>query len=112
MCGRYVLKQKDLETLMEQLGVTDVREFASRFNIPPSTRIPAVRTASNGRREEVRLQWGLVPRWAKTATGGAGLANARADGIASKPAFQEAFRRRRCVVPASGFYEWQTLGRA
>jgi putative SOS response-associated peptidase YedK len=59
----------------------------------------------------VGLQWGLVPFWAKDARDSAKLANARAEGIATKPAFREALRKRRCVVPASGFYEWQTIGR-
>jgi putative SOS response-associated peptidase YedK len=112
MCGRYVLKRKDLEALMEQLGVKDPREFVSRYNIAPSTMIPAIRTsASNGGREAVALQWGLVPFWSKDAKSGAKLANARSEGIAAKPAFREPLRKRRCVVPASGFYEWQTIGR-
>ena len=111
MCGRYVLKRKDLEALMAQLGVKDPREFVSRYNIAPSTMVPAIRVAAAGGREAVRLQWGLVPWWSKDPTGGARLANARAEGIATKPSFREAFRKRRCIVPASGFYEWQTLGR-
>jgi putative SOS response-associated peptidase YedK len=112
MCGRYVLKRKDLEALMEQLGVKDPREFVSRYNIAPSTMVPAIRAGSEDRgREAVALQWGLVPFWSKDAKTGAKLANARAEGIAGKPAFREPFRKRRCVVPASGFYEWQTIGR-
>ena len=112
MCGRYVLKRKDLEALMAQLGVKDPREFVSRYNIAPSTMIPAIRTSANdGRREAVELQWGLVPFWSKDPRGGAKMANARCEGIAAKPAFREAFRKRRCAVPASGFYEWQTVGR-
>lgn len=110
MCGRYVLKRKDLEALMAQLGVKDPRDFVSRYNIAPSTIVPAVRVrADAGRREAVGLQWGLVPFWAKDASGGARLANARAEGVSSKASFREAFRKRRCLVPASGFYEWQTL---
>lgn len=111
MCGRYVLKRKDLEALMTRLGVKDVREFVSRYNIAPSTMIPAIRPDRAGAREGVALQWGLVPRWSKDAKDGARLANARADGVATKPAFRDAFRKRRCVVPASGFYEWQTIGK-
>ena len=112
MCGRYVLKRKDLEALMVQLGVKDPRDFVSRYNIAPTTVIPAIRVQKKtNAREAVGLQWGLVPFWSKEATGGARLANARAEGIATKPSFREAFRKRRCLVPASGFYEWQTLGR-
>jgi putative SOS response-associated peptidase YedK len=111
MCGRYVLKKKDLEALLVQLGVKDPRDFASRYNIAPSTVVPAIRPRRDGGREAVGLAWGLVPHWSKDAAGGARMANARAEGIAAKPAFRDAFRRRRCVVPASGFYEWQTLGK-
>ena len=112
MCGRYVLKRKDLEALLARLGVKDPAEYISRYNIAPSTMIPAVRaTSESGQREAVALQWGLVPRWSKDAKSGAKLANARADGVATKPAFRDAFKQRRCVVPASGFYEWQTIGR-
>lgn len=112
MCGRYVLKRKDLEALLAQLGVKDAREFASRYNIAPTTVVPAIRPApAAGAREAVGLQWGLIPFWTREPSDGARLANARAEGIASKPSFREPFRRRRCVVPASGFYEWQTIGR-
>src|SRR4051812_45627858 len=112
MCGRYVLKRKDLEALMAQLGVRDPRDFVSRYNIAPTTVIPAIRPSLiDGHREAVGLQWGLVPWWAKDSKGGARMANARSEGIAAKPAFREALRKRRCVVPASGFYEWQTTGR-
>jgi putative SOS response-associated peptidase YedK len=112
MCGRYVLKRKDLEALMAQLGVKDPREFVSRYNIAPTTVVPAIRIRQHtGDREAVGLQWGLVPFWSKDATAGARLANARAEGIAAKPSFRAAFRHRRCLVPASGFYEWQTVGK-
>jgi putative SOS response-associated peptidase YedK len=112
MCGRYVLKRKDLEALLEKLCVKDPHEYTSRYNIAPSTKIPVIRASNQrGIREAAALQWGLVPSWSKDAKSGAQLANARADGIASKPAFRDAFKYRRCVVPASGFYEWQTIGR-
>lgn len=112
MCGRYVLKRKDLEALMTQLGVKDPRDFVSRYNISPGTAVPAIRrVASNRDRELTALEWGLVPRWSKDAKSGARMANARAEGIAAKPAFRDALRRRRCIVPASGFYEWQTIGK-
>lgn len=112
MCGRYVLKRKDLEALLAQLGVKDPREFVSRYNIAPTTVVPAIRPRrETPGREAVALQWGLVPFWSKDAAGGARLANARAEGIAAKPSFREPFRRRRCLVPASGFYEWQTIGK-
>ena len=71
MCGRYVLKRKDLEALLQELGVKDPREFASRYNIAPGTVIPAIRATAEAGREAVGLQWGLVPWWSKDAAGGA-----------------------------------------
>lgn len=112
MCGRYVLKRKDLEAILTRLGIRGFAEFQSRFNIPPTTLVPAVRATTGSAREAIGLGWGLVPSWAKDATAGARHANARAESIADKPAFRDALRRRRCVLPLSGFYEWQTLGRA
>lgn len=111
MCGRYVLKRKDLEALLEKFGIRSLEEFHSRYNIAPTTVMPAIRAAGAGRAEAVNLRWGLVPSWAKDASGGARLCNARAESVADKPAFRHAFRRQRCLIPASGFYEWQTVGR-
>lgn len=111
MCGRYVLKRQDLDALLTRLGVRRGPDFADRYNIAPTSLVPAIRTAAGGERATAALQWGLVPRWARDASGGGRLANARADGVATKPSFREAFRHRRCIVPASGFYEWQTVGR-
>lgn len=112
MCGRYVLKRKDLEELLRSFGIRSLEEFHSRFNIAPSTIVPAIRSRPDGSREGVGLRWGLVPSWSRDAAGGARLANARAEGIAGKPAFRHAVRKKRCLVPASGFYEWQSIGRA
>lgn len=111
MCGRYVLKRHDLDALLARLGVRPGHDFADRYNIAPTSLVPAVRPTAGGERAATALQWGLVPRWARDASGGGRLANARADGVATKPSFREAFRHRRCIVPASGFYEWQTVGR-
>jgi putative SOS response-associated peptidase YedK len=111
MCGRYVLKRQDLDALLTRLGVRQGPDFADRYNIAPTSLVPAIRTAAGGVRAAAAIQWGLVPRWARDTSGGGRLANARADGVAAKPSFREAFRHRRCIVPASGFYEWQTVGR-
>jgi putative SOS response-associated peptidase YedK len=106
MCGRYVLKRADLEALLRKLGVRDPREFADRFNVAPTTVVPALRRRRGAEAPEVSaLQWGLAP----LRSGAARLANARAEGIATRPTFRDAFRHRRCVVPASGFYEWRTI---
>ena len=108
MCGRYVLKREDLEALLRQLGVSDISAFTSRYNLAPTSLVPIVR-GPRPRRTASTAQWGLVPPWA-AAPGGSRLANARAESIAARPAFRDAFQRRRCVVPASGFYEWETRG--
>src|SRR5258706_3276528 len=78
------------------------------YNIAPSQPVPAIRADADGRRIDL-LRWGLIPFWAEDAKIGNSLINARGEAIAEKPAFREAFKRRRCVLPASHFYEWQKL---
>jgi len=113
MCCRYLLLRAHLNEMLERLGLCGPSDLASRYNIAPGTRIPAVRKRPRAEMKElVTLRWGLVPAWAKGADVGAGLINARAESLADKPAFREAFRARRCLIPASGFYEWKTVGRA
>ncbi len=108
MCGRYVLKREDLNALLRQLGVPDISAFTSRYNLAPTSLVPIVR-GPRPQRTGSTAQWGLIPPWAATP-GGSRLANARAESIAARPAFRDAFQRRRCIVPASGFYEWETRG--
>jgi len=79
------------------------------YNVCPTTDIHVVRQATSGR-ALVAMRWGFVPKWYKTPTDGPLLINARAETIAEKPAFREACRERRCIVPASGFYEWEKAG--
>jgi putative SOS response-associated peptidase YedK len=99
--------------MLERLGLRARSEFASRYNIAPGTKIPAVRKApKTGSCELAELRWGLVPAWTKGEASGAGLVNARAESLAGKPSFREAFRERRCLLPASGFYEWKAAKRA
>lgn len=114
MCCRYLLLREHLNKMLEQLGVRGVSELASRYNIAPGTKIPAVRTTrpkADGR-ELATLRWGLVPAWSKSDEPGVGLVNARSESLEDKPSFREAFDSRRCVIPASGFYEWKAVGRA
>lgn len=81
-------------------------EFSARFNIAPSQLVPVV--PNDAGHEVTFFKWGLVPSWAKDAAIGNRMINARVEGIAEKPAFRAAFKRRRCLVPASGFYEWKS----
>lgn len=80
-----------------------------RFNIAPTQEAPVVRAAPAGGREVALLRWGLVPSWAKDLKAGTKMINARSEGIEAKPAFREAVRERRCIVPASGFFEWKPV---
>ncbi len=112
MCTRYVLLEQHYRDILARLGIAVPADYASRYNIAPNTAIPIVRRARlSTKNESALLRWGLVPSWAKSADGPP-LVNARADTVAVKPSFRDALRTRRCVIPASGFYEWETIGRA
>jgi len=113
MCGRYTLATAP-EALARIFELDDLPELPARYNIAP---VPAVRLvveegSGEARRRVLRLlRWGLVPFWAKDPGIGSRMINARAETVADKPAFRAAFRRRRCLVLADGFYEWQRVGR-
>ena len=107
MCGRYVLTTPG-EVLAELFEVPQPVELAARYNIAPTQAVPIVRTAEGGGRELVFAAWGLIPHWAKERAIGNRLINARAESLAEKPAFRSAFKHRRCLIPADGFYEWKT----
>lgn len=107
MCGRIVLSSAP-RVLAEMFHLEVVPDLVARYNIPPMSDIPAVVRHPRGDGLEMRLmRWGLVPAWAKDARSGARLINARSETAAEKPAFRDAFKRRRCLVPVDGFYEWQ-----
>jgi putative SOS response-associated peptidase YedK len=108
VCGRFALFAMP-ELLAEYFALAEPAELAPRYNITPGQDIAAVRVDRGGRRRLHALRWGLVPFWAKDAAIGRRLVNARLDGLAEKPAFREAFTRRRCLIAASGFYEWAQL---
>lgn len=111
MCSRYLLLEKHYRAMLQRLGIASPPPYVSRYNIAPNTAIPVVRaTPSDGSISVDFLRWGLVPAWSKTADGPP-LINARADSVSTKPSFREAVRTRRCVMPATGFYEWHTVGR-
>jgi putative SOS response-associated peptidase YedK len=107
VCGRFALFASP-ELLAEYFALADVPAglLAPRYNLTPGQDIAAVRVDRNGARRLHALRWGLVPFWAKDAAIGRRLINARLDSLATKPAFREALARRRCLLPASGFYEW------
>jgi putative SOS response-associated peptidase YedK len=115
MCGRFVSARKRLE-LLEEFSVDHDRAADDRdrdYNVAPTKRIYAVLHGREEPQRELRLvRWGLVPSWARDASGGARMINARAETVAVKPAFRSAFARRRCIIPADGYYEWQASGKA
>jgi len=116
MCGRYSLarEQSEVRVGSERVG----HRARARYNIAPTQRASVIRRTTAGLAVD-ELRWGLVPRWSRGDGGGGAagatagpLVNARAETLAGKPAFRDAFRDRRCLVLADGFYEWQVLGRS
>jgi putative SOS response-associated peptidase YedK len=106
MCSRYFLDADgNIIAYTFQVPVHD--RIRKRFNIAPTQQAPVVRIGATGAREVAMLRWGLVPSWAKELKIGTKMINARSEGVEAKPAFREAVRQRRCIVPASGFFEWQ-----
>ncbi len=114
MCGRYatfgpVSLSREAKTVLDQLELDVVSEINQRedlFNIAPTQK--ALVMASGDQGYEIKpLRWGLIPIWAKDAKIGAKTINARAETVATKPAFRAAFKKRRCLVPASGYFEWR-----
>jgi putative SOS response-associated peptidase YedK len=104
MCGRYTLTQTgQLPAVFE---ISEIR-IPPRFNIAPTQEVPVVRLSDEKGRYLDSLKWGLVPRWSKDPSLGARMINARSETVEKKPSFREAFRQRRCLVPADGFYEWK-----
>ncbi len=108
MCGRFTNKAKPEEVEKEfKVGNLNSKLFETpRFNIAPTHTIAVVLEA-DGERIVSSLKWGLIPSWAKDASIGSRMINARAETLAEKPSFKNAFKSRRCIIPASGFYEWQ-----
>jgi putative SOS response-associated peptidase YedK len=112
MCGRYDLTELPIEQFEQLLGQA-IRNQSSdqgpRYNIAPSQSVPIIRRAVDGELEAVSTRWGLLPFWAKEPKLKYSTINARAKTVDRAPAFREAFKARRCLVPATGWYEWQTL---
>ena len=106
MCGRYTLTSP-LEALSNLFGISERPNLAASYNIAPTQMVATVRIDNDGSRQFSRLIWGLVPSWAKEVATSGPLINARGETVDSKPSFRDAFRKRRCLIPADGFYEWK-----
>lgn len=111
MCGRYY-RRSDKQRIAEafRIGVPPSFDILPSYNIAPQSFQPVIRLdAETQQRELALLRWGLIPFWAKDAKIGYSTINAKAETLTTAPAFREALKRRRCLVPADGFYEWQAL---
>ena len=111
MCGRYTLTA-DLKKVADRFGAPSPPASATynpRFNIAPTQAVIVV--GDDGKRYIKEMLWGLIPSWAKDPAIGNRMINARVETLAEKPAFRAALKKRRCIIPADGFYEWQKLGK-
>ena len=109
MCGRFTMRSSP-KMITETFRVPEVPELPLRFNVAPTQPVGVVlRWPGDADRRFALMRWGLIPSWADDMKIGSRLINARADTIATKPAFRAAFKERRCLVVADGFYEWQTV---
>jgi putative SOS response-associated peptidase YedK len=108
MCGRFVITSPP-QALRQIFGYAEQPNFPPRFNISPTQPIPVV-IIENGARHFRLMRWGLIPAWVKDPRKFTLLINARAETVQEKPAFKNAIRRRRCLIPADGYYEWHTTG--
>jgi putative SOS response-associated peptidase YedK len=108
MCGRFTLRTP-AERVKREFQLEEMPPLETRYNIAPTQSILGVRQEAD-EREAVMLRWGLIPSWAKDSSIGAKLINARSETVDEKPSFREAFKRRPCIIPADGFYEWKREG--
>jgi putative SOS response-associated peptidase YedK len=110
MCGRFTLRAP-ASVIAAHFGLFELPPFSARFNIAPSQPVPLIRLRTDAQgpqdRECVWLRWGLIPHWAKDASIGNRMINARAETVVEKVAYRAAFRRHRCLIAADGFYEWR-----
>lgn len=106
MCGRFTLSQP-AAAIASAFQLEEIPNLEPRYNIAPTQLVPTILQTEQGKRQLQMLRWGLIPAWAKDASMGTRLINARAETVNEKPSFRSAFRQRRCLVVADGFYEWQ-----
>lgn len=112
MCGRYRLSRRK-QIIEEHFdSVSGEEDWSPRYNVAPTQPVPIIRQHPKEPRREMSLvRWGLIPWWAKDASGAARMINARSETAATLPAFRDALKSRRCIVPADGFYEWLRAGK-
>jgi len=108
MCARYTLRT-GAQSIKDLFSLDEVPEMPARFNVAPTQEIPAITESREGERAMRMLRWGLIPHWAKDMSIGHTLINAKSETLAEKPAFRTAFERRRCLIPADGFFEWKEI---
>ncbi|PKM11146.1 MAG: hypothetical protein CVV13_10320 [Gammaproteobacteria bacterium HGW-Gammaproteobacteria-3] len=108
MCGRFNLLASG-QALIGHFKLTRLPHYQPAYNIPPGRKILTIVALEDGSRKGVNLHWGLIPSWSKDASISSHLINARAETVAEKPSFRVAYQHRRCLIPATGFYEWQQL---
>lgn len=110
MCGRFVQKSL-IPDILDEFDLEEAKiEFDPSFNVAPSQSVLAI--IDTGKRQLVRFQWGLIPSWAKDPAIGNQMINARSETLAEKPSFKTAFKKRRCLIIADGFFEWRKSGNA
>lgn len=109
MCGRFTLTQS-AKRIAAHFQLDEEPDFVAGYNIAPTQPVPVIRAGKTTPREFSYLYWGLIPSWSKDPAMGARLINARSETVTEKPSFRTAFKRRRCLIAADGFYEWQQLG--
>lgn len=114
MCGRFALMSptEEVATVLnvDSTAAAAIPPSVPRYNIAPTQPVLAAFLDERGQRSLTFFRWGLIPSWSKDMAIGARMINARSETVAEKPSFRNAFKRRRCLIPADGFYEWQKLG--
>ena len=112
MCGRYRLSRRK-QLVEEYFDATGEEDWSPRYNIAPTQPVSVIRqNPKEPVRELSLMRWGLIPSWAKDSSGAAGMINARSETAGTKPAFRDAMKSRRCLIPTDGFYEWKRDGKA
>jgi putative SOS response-associated peptidase YedK len=112
MCGRYRLSRRKQIVEAHFSSASGEEDWNPRYNIAPTQPVPVIRQNPKEPRRELSLfRWGLIPSWASDSSGAARMINARSETVGSKPAFGDALKRRRCLIPADGFYEWVRVGK-